>query len=200
MRFFRFSPICSVLLFVEKLEGRHQKDFYSDEFTETALKYFAQAQEVAKDNARIRYEVISGERMFIMDWMKHPLTEELTEQSRTELNRQLDRLAALAGESENARIAFAREIHRVGVEVESIQKGALAVVEQWLQDQNLPRAKAEKIPGGVNLRSEIWMYDGWGPRVYRWHAYAVPARVVVAVCVRRATAPISATTWKPSLN
>ena len=61
MRFFRFSPICSVLLFVEKLEGRHQKDFYSDEFTETALKYFAQAQEVAKDNARIRYEVISEE-------------------------------------------------------------------------------------------------------------------------------------------
>ena len=163
MRFFRFSPICSVLLFVEKLEGRYTKDFYSDEFTETALKYLVQAQEVAKDNARIRYEVISEE-------------------------------------SENTRIAFAREIHRVGAEVESIQKGALAVVEQWLQDQNLPRAKAEKIPGGVNLRSEIWMYDGWGPRVYSGHAYAVPARVVVAVCVRRATAPISATTWKPSLN
>lgn len=169
---------------LQKLDGRYPPGFYSTDFANRALAQFAAAEKATGGGTGLARGIAKEERMFIMDWMKHPLCKKLTPAAKAVLMSQLDRLSELAGDSEKDKIAFAREIHRVGLAIDAIQKGALAIVEEWIHAQGFPTPKAEKIPGGIRLRSDIWMFDGWGPRVYDGHAHAVPPRMVVVVYVK----------------
>ena len=119
-----------------------------------------------------------------MDWMNHPLSVELDAAARELLEYQLGRLGELAGEGERQRIAFAREVHALGVGLELKRKGALALVEQWMKDQNFPRPKVEQTDRGVHLPASAFMYSGWGPGRYRGTAIPCPPKMAVSIYVK----------------
>ncbi len=164
-----------------KLKSRYPEGFYSNEFAHAALKALQDAIEAA--DKRMKVELSKEARSFILDWMKHPISKELNPESKKALVAQLQGLFDLAGDDEKARVSTMREIHRVAFVIDSVQKGALQLIEKWLREKFFPEPSGDLIPGGIRLPSSIWMFDGWGPRVYRGHEFAVPPRVVVAVYV-----------------
>ena len=165
----------------KKPKGRYPEGFYTNEFAQAGLKYLQDAIEAA--DKKMKIELSKEARMFILDWMKHPISKELTSESTKALLAQLQGLFDLAGDDEKVRVSTMRDIHRVAFQIDSVQKGALPIIEKWLREKFFPEPSGELSPGGIHLPSRQWMFDGWGPRVYRGHEFAVPPRVVVAVYV-----------------
>lgn len=165
----------------KKPQNRYPEDFYTNDFSQTALKTLWDAINAA-DNP-VKAELSKETRMFILDWMEHPISKELTPESTKALLAQLQGLFDLAGDDEKMRVSTMREIHRVAFQIDSVQKGALPLIEKWLREKFFPEPSGELIPGGIHLPSRLWMFDGWGPKVYQGHEHAVPPRVVVAVYV-----------------
>jgi hypothetical protein len=169
------------LLKGKKPKDRYPENFYTTEFAQTALKTLQDA--IGAADKKMKTELSKEARMFILDWMMHPISKELTPESKKALLAQLQGLFDLAGNDEKARVSTMRDIHRVAFQIDSVQKGALPIIEKWLREKFFPEPSGELIPGGIHLPSRLWMFDGWGPRVYRGHEHAVPPRVVVAVYV-----------------
>jgi hypothetical protein len=167
----------------DELRDGYPKSFYTKEFTEKALAAFAKARESAKDNAKLLGEIRAETQMFIMDWMRHPLSTDFTDEAKEALKAQLASLLDLVDASPAARTAFGRSVHQLGVQMESAQKGALKVVEEWLAKQNLPRPAAEKLANGVRLRPEVFMYAGFGPEVYKGGHVKDPCPPKTAVAI-----------------
>ena len=164
------------------LDGPYPRAFYEDPFARTSLKYFAEAEKLADD--KLRPELMGEEKLFIMDWMNHPLSMELGAAAKELLMYQLGRLGQLAGDGEQPRIAFAREVHALGVGLELKRKGALALVEQWMKDQKFPRPKVVQTDRGVHLPASAFMYSGWGPGKYRGTAIPCPEKTAVGIYVK----------------
>ena len=163
------------------MDGMYPQAFYEGAFARQCLKCFANAEQLA--DGKLRSEIMGEEKLFLMDWMNHPLSTELDAAARELLEFQLGRLGELAGDDEKQRIAFAREVHALGVGLELKRKGALALVEQWMKAQNFPRPKIEQTDRGVQLPASAFMFAGWGPGLYRGTAIPCPSKMAVGIYV-----------------
>lgn len=167
----------------QKLRGGYPEKFYSPAFTDAAWACFSRAIAAAKaaDDKKLEAEASAEARFFLMDWMAHPAGKKMDDAAKAVMVRQLDAMKELAIASGADLVAVARDLHKLGLRAESRQKGALAVVEQWLEDQGFPKPQAEVTDRGVLMPAQVWMYDGWGPRVYKGHAHGCPPKMAVAV-------------------
>lgn len=165
----------------DKLKGGYPEGFYSKVFTDKAIAAFRKARTAGKGNPKLYKEICKETKMFIMDWIKHPVSKEMNEKAKADLRKQLDSLLELTGKSDKEQIEFARSIHRMGVAAESQRKGVLLVMEEWLAKKNFPKPKGILITEGVRLPAEIFMYAGFGPALYKGGHVAPPCPEKMAV-------------------
>jgi len=171
--------------YLQTLRGRvvlnrlYPEGYYSPEFVEKALACLQNAKTLLSEEKK-RKEIENEERLFLLDWLAHPLEKSFNESARKTLARQLEQLLLLSGETEGEKIQFARDIHRVAVVLNSVLPGSLAYVENWLKSQQLPKPKAQVTSSEVRLPAEVFLYAGFGPARYGENC---PPKTAVAIYV-----------------
>jgi len=170
--------------------GGYPVGFYSPQFTDEAIACFERAVQAAAGQGRLAGEIAAEQTKFVMDWMQHPVSDEMTAAARQMLRKQCSLIAKLAGDSPDSpaakRIALANRIHKLAVAAEAKQKGALAVTEQWLTEQKFPMPQAfEKLRGGgVRIGASGFMWAGYSGKYGGAALHPVPAKQAVAIYVK----------------
>jgi len=141
-----------------QMKDGYPDGYYARPFADKMLATLRKACEAAKNDKGLYEELRAEARAFLCDWMAHPLSKELTPEAAETLRDQLATLRSFTGNGEKELIAFARQVHATGCGIESVQQGALRLVEDWLEKQDLPSPKAVKLANGVRIPAEAFMY------------------------------------------
>ena len=152
----------------KEMKDQYPTGYYTEEFTRDVLACFANATRAVADNKKLIKEIQTEEGYFIQDWMRHPGYDRVDDEARGLILFRLNRLLELAGDSEKEKIELARAIHRLSVAVDSNHKGTLEVAEKWLNRQKLYKPRFDRLPNGIRLTPESFMFAGYGPARYNW--------------------------------
>jgi len=155
--------------------------YYEDTFADPCVAAFDEARKRAAP--ALRPAIAKEQKLFVMDWMEHPVSTTPSPESKARFGRQLDCLGALAGTGTVERVAFAREVHALGVGLERTVPGSLSAVEEWMQRQAFPRPKAAVTAAGIELPPEAFMFAGYGPGKYGGGATPAPPKTAVGIYV-----------------
>ncbi len=155
--------------------------YYEDTFADPCVAAFDEARKRAAP--ALRPVIAKEQKLFVMDWMEHPVSTTPSPESKARFGRQLDCLGGLAGTGTVERVAFAREVHALGVGLERTMPGSLSAVEEWMQRQAFPRPKAVVTATGIELPPESFMFAGYGPGKYGGGATPAPPKTAVGIYV-----------------
>ena len=122
-------------------------------------------------------------KLFVTDWMTHPLASKLDAEAKKTLKTQLDYMLQVTKQSDKELLSLARSVYASGVELDFVLPGARKVVQDWINESNLPRPQAEKIPGGVRMPAETFLFAGFGPAKYRAKVKGTMTAVAVGIYV-----------------
>jgi hypothetical protein len=187
-----------------ELKRLYPAGYYSPAFAEQAVAHLSQAREIAKRGADglsyekdhrdskwcgcgkcravgLASEIANEEKLFILDWMEHPVSEQLGEKARAAMEFQLDQLLALTGDPPAEKIALVRMVDLAAARLEAQLPGARTAVQAWVRDRKLVKPKGVKTPDGILLPAEDFLYAGFGPEKY---GERCPPKTAVGVYVR----------------
>jgi len=187
-----------------ELKRLYPAGYYSQAFAERAVACFSQAREIAKRQADglsygkdhreskwcgcakcravgLASELANEERLFLLDWMEHPVSEQLDAKTTAALEFQLDRLLALTVDTPAEKVALLRMADAAAVRLEAQLPGARKAVQAWARDRGLVKPKGVKTPDGILLPAEDFLYAGFGPEKYDKQC---PPKTAVAVYVK----------------
>ncbi|MBM4038671.1 MAG: DUF4838 domain-containing protein [Planctomycetes bacterium] len=178
--------------------------YYSQALAEQAVACLSQAHETArrqadalsygKDHRQSRWcscakcravGLASGlaneQRLFLLDWMEHPVSAQLDAATKAAMEFQFDRLLALTEDTPAEKMALVRMADLAAVGLEARLPGARKLVQAWAHDRKLVAPKGVKTPDGILLPAEDFLYAGFGPEKYDKQC---PPKTAVAVYVK----------------
>jgi len=117
---------------LDKRSYPHVITFYSKDFADKALACLERAGE----KNEMKY--------FILDWMAHPVSKTLTRDAKTLVRYRCDLLGKLADDSVKGKTALAADLRGAIRWAERAQKGAGAVIKEWMKEHDL---LAPTVPG-----------------------------------------------------
>ncbi len=163
------------------LKDYYPVGFYSKAFTTEALASFSKAAAAVDENIKLKAEINKEESHFIQDWMLHPLYKKVDDDAENLIVTQLERLLALTDDSDKDKMAFIRSVHKLALQVEPDYPGTLGIIENWLNRQKLYKPRFIKLPDGIRLIPESFIYSGFGPARY---SNKCPSKNAVGVYVK----------------
>jgi len=148
---FHYKPAAAAEAMVEYLDLCHQRyqqtlaagdelddrpyphviTFYDKAFADRALDCLGRAGQTGE------------QKLFLLDWMAHPVSKTLTDDAAVLVRYRCERLAKLAGDSEKARAELAKQLRSIRRAAERAQKGAGAVIDAWMKEHGLTQPPAQ---------------------------------------------------------
>lgn len=147
------------------LHDHYPEKYYSQEFGNQVLASFHKATQLVAGKEKLAQIIRSEERLFILDWLKHYHTDNF-QSGKEPLERLLERLSSLAGSDSAERDGLARELHRIAIQLERKYPGMLTFMEAWILGKHLVVPVNERLPNGVRVTPQSFMFSGFGPAVY----------------------------------
>jgi len=166
------------------IKGVYPERYYRADLVNAVTDCFRKAEQVTEGEPKLRQEICDEEILFIRDCITHPFSNEAGPEAKELLLSQLKRIYELADlATDKARIAFARKTYQLGLHAESVQKGALEVVDEWLRQKKFPQPKPVITEKGVEFPLNCFM-KAFGPQKWDGVNWPCPPRTAIFVYIK----------------